>query len=469
MLNRRQLLATSASLAVSSFATPGWSASGKAARELTAKPGSASLLEPGEPTTPIWGYDGRAPGPTLRVKQGEEFAVDLVNALPQPTTIHWHGIRNLNAMDGVANLTQPAVAPGARFAYRFTPPDAGTYWYHPHNRTWEQLARGLQGAFIVAEDRPPVVDQDIVLTVDDWRLDQDGKIDEQSFGSMRDISHAGRLGNVLTINGKGKIDIAVKAGERLRVRLINTANARPVGIVFEGHAPIVVALDGQPLAAPFAPQGNMVFLAPAQRADLILDCNQAPGAKTEIIVNTGREKLNLGHVVYHPAKRARAKTLADIPILPANPMPLDIEPDKARAIDMVMTGGAMSAFDTATYKGKQMDVRELVREHGKVWAFNGIVGMPQKPLAQIERGETVTVKLVNQTVWPHAMHFHGHHVREIAHSAREPLPYWRDTIYLQRQQQVTVAFKAHNPGKWMLHCHMLAHQAGGMSTWYEVS
>jgi FtsP/CotA-like multicopper oxidase with cupredoxin domain len=134
-----------------------------------------------------------------------------------------------------------------------------------------------------------------------------------------------------------------------------------------------------------------------------------------------------------------------------------------------MTGGAMSAFATARYKGQDYSIRELVREHGKVWAFNGEAGMTMEPLAKYQRGQTVKIKMVNQTAWPHAMHFHGHHVREVAHSRREALPHWRDTILMQPREEVTVAFVAHNPGKWMCHCHMLEHQAGGMSTWYEVS
>ena len=468
MPTRRQFLAGSASIATLPLLGRADPLRAGGQHMLTAKQGTANLLGEGEPATPIWGYNGSVPGPILRTSQGQPFALDLLNQLPQPTTIHWHGIRIDNAMDGVANMTQQPVKPGETFAYRFTPPDAGTYWYHPHYRTWEQLARGLQGAFIVTEENPPAVDQDVVLIVDDWRLDKAGSIDERSLGSMFDIAHAGRRGNVLTLNGKDTFDVPVKAGERLRLRLINTANARIVGVILEDHAPIVVALDGQPVATPFAPKRNMIFLTPAQRADIILDCNQPPGAKTQITVDTGREKLRLGQLSYHPSKRAREKVLADIPILPPNPMPTDLDLDNAIDVALVMTGGARSAFRSAQYKGREMNVRELVREHRKAWAFNDIVGMPQKPLAQIPIGKTVRVKLVNKTFWAHAMHFHGHHVREISHSARAPQPYWRDTIFMDRDQEITVAFKAHNPGKWMLHCHMLAHQSGGMATWYEV-
>ncbi|MAI48607.1 MAG: multicopper oxidase family protein [Hyphomicrobiaceae bacterium TMED74] len=469
MTTRRDFLLGASTLAAAATLGRTTEAAASASSKITPKAGTAKLLGPEGGSTKIWGYDGLVPGPILRAKQGEEFAVDLVNQLPQPTTIHWHGIRIKYAMDSVAGLTQPPVKPGDQFTYRFVPPDAGTYWYHPHNRTWEQLARGLHGAFIVGEQNPPQVDQDVTLIVDDWRLDEDDQIHERSLGSMHDVTHAGRLGNVVTLNGQDTFDLAVKAGERLRVRLINAANARTIGLIFEGHAPIVVALDGQPLKVPFAPQRNMVFLAPSQRADIILDCNQTPGSKTKITADTGREKLQMGQVVYHSSKRVRPSTLSDIPVLPSNPMPTTLDLDNSLSLDLVMTGGAMSWFEAANYKGKTIGVRELVRKHGKAWAFNGTVGMPEQPLAKVKSGQTVKVRLVNQTAWPHAMHFHGHHFREIEHSRREPLPYWRDTIFIQREEEITVAFHAHNPGKWMLHCHMLGHQAGGMGTWYEVS
>jgi len=435
---------------------------------LVAEAGESLLLEPTEPKTRIWGYGGIAPGPELRLKQGEEFSAQLVNRLPQPTTVHWHGIRIDNKMDGVAGLTQPPVAPGESFTYRFTPPDAGTYWYHPHYRTWEQLARGLHGAFIIEEEAPPAVDQDLVMVFDDWRVGEDGQIDEASLESMHDISHAGRLGNILTLNGKFDVDFPVLCGQRLRLRLINAATARILRISFDGHVPLVVALDGQPVQRPFSPNGNSVLLTPAQRVDLILDCTNDPGSVTDIAVDVGREKLVAGRLVYDQKKRQRAKVLADIPILAPNPMPTDLDLDNAVRVDLVMTGGARRPFESAEFKGKEYGIRDLVRQHKKAWAFNGIAGLPDKPLAVIDQGKTVVGRMVNKTAWRHAMHFHGHHVREVAHSARQASPYWRDTVFMQPDEAVTVAFNAHNPGKWMVHCHMLAHQRGGMAAWYEV-
>ena len=129
----------------------------------------------------------------------------------------------------------------------------------------------------------------------------------------------------------------------------------------------------------------------------------------------------------------------------------------------------MGQLPGANFKGQYYPMRDLALKHGQVWAFNGTAGMDAKPLFKVQRGAIVAVRMVNRTMWPHAMHFHGHHVQEVSHSSRKPLPYWRDTILMERAETVTVAFKADNPGKWMLHCHMLEHQAGGMGTWFQVT
>ena len=439
-----------------------------AAASLKPRPGKVRLLEAPEPLTDIWGYGGTAPGPLLEATQGQPFAADLVNGLSEPTTIHWHGIRIANAMDGVAYLTQEPALPNETFPYRFTPPDAGTYWYHPHNRTWEQMARGLYGMFIVRETEPLPVDRDAPLIFDDWRLDSDGRIDERSFGALHDKAHAGRLGNVLSLNGKPADDIHVLAGERVRLRLLNAANARIIAIAFEGHALDIIALDGQPVD-PFKPDGNVVLLAPAQRADVLIDMTNETGTRSRIEVLTQRERIHMGDIVYDPHERRRARPLADKLTLPPNPMPTDLNLANATTTDLVMTGGAMGQMASARFRGREVPIRELARRHGKVWAFNGEVGMGGDPLAKYTRGETVQIRMINRTAWPHAMHIHGHHFREVAHSKRAPSPHWRDTVLMMPDEEITVAFQAHNPGKWRFHCHMLEHQDGGMATWYEVA
>lgn len=426
---------------------------------LEAMPGMAKLQDEVQSMTPIWGYGGNVPGPVIRVKRGGEVWVKFRNNLPQPSTIHWHGIRIDNTMDGVAHLTQMAVPPGETFDYRFTVPDAGTFWYHPHNLSWEQVARGLYGALIVDEDAPVDVDQDIIVIADDWRLDENGAIDEKSFGSLGDKSHAGRLGNILTINGKPSGTFSVRSGERVRLRLINTCNARILKLRFEELEPQIIALDGQAIV-PRTLEHGLISLAPAQRADLLIDMTGRPGA-TQAITEVSSRRLVAATFEYE--KEGSVTRTRSPLILPSNNLPAP-KIAKARMIDLVMTGGAMGHVSEIKYKGKAYSMRELVQEHGMVWAFNGSAGMGEEPLFSARMGETIGVKMVNDTRWPHAMHFHGHHFRE----AKENSP-WRDTLHMEPNETRTVYFVADNPGKWMIHCHMLEHQAGGMGTWFKVT
>ena len=439
---------------------------------LTPKEARANFLEDSDVATDVWAFDGLVPGPVIRARKGEEIYIEVINQLAQATSIHWHGIRIENRMDGVSNLTQAPIEPGESFTYRFTVPDAGTYWYHPHNRTWEQLARGLYGALIVEGDAGQgAFDREYSIIADDWRLDDKGAIHEASLGNMRDWSHAGRLGNILTLNGKPFENLDVVPGERVRLRLTNAANARVMRFAIAGHEPWLVALDGQPIR-PVALGESGVALAPAQRADLVLDIKGRAGDRIAIVETSGPDGLVAGYLSCR-AGGVDTRTGAPKP-LTANSVP---EPDLENSIvqDLVMSGGAMRFLTSARFKGKEVDGRTLAREHAQVWAFNGQAGMAAEPLFSAKLGETVKMKLVNETAWPHSIHLHGHHFRIISRAGSSGVlsdaesTAFRDTVLLERDETVEIAFVADNPGKWMLHCHMLEHQASGMATWFEVS
>jgi FtsP/CotA-like multicopper oxidase with cupredoxin domain len=119
----------------------------------------------------VLAYNGQVPGPTIRIRLGDRLRVHFTNRLSQPTTIHWHGVRVPNGMDGVPHLTQPPVEPGGSFVYEFTPKDAGTFWFHPHVHSSQQVERGLYGVLIVEDEHPAPYDQDVVWVLDDWLLD----------------------------------------------------------------------------------------------------------------------------------------------------------------------------------------------------------------------------------------------------------------------------------------------------------
>ena len=432
---------------------------------LTAAPGKASLLGAEAGPADVWAYNGAICGPEIRAKKGEEVVVRFQNRLDQPSTVHWHGIRIDNRMDGVANLTQPPVEPGAEFDYRFTVPDAGTYWYHPHSRTWEQVARGLSGPLIIEEDEPVDVDGDHVLHLTDWRVRDDGNIDIGSLGAPMDWSHAGRMGNILTTNGQPEWSLSAAPGTRHRLRFINACNARILGVSVKGHRLTAIAVDGQPLASPLDLGTAPFTLAPAQRVDVVLDLTGKPGDRSDVIVTSGNAEVVAGTVTVSDAlSRPVRDTLLP---LPANAV---ATPGKTtRDILLAMDGGAMSWLSEATYKGQMLDGRTLAQDHNMFWAFNGVAGMPDEPLFTAKRGETIRLDMRNNTAWPHAIHFHGHHGVEVARMRGRLQPGFRDTVLVDVDETVSVAFVADNPGKWMIHCHMLEHQAAGMATWFAVA
>ena len=464
-ISRRRLLAGAAALAVlgrgGSLASPARSATGGGGL-LLARPGTARLAPPGYPVTPIWGYEGQVPGPTIRLRQGERVTRRFMNELPQASTVHWHGIRIVNAMDGTPDVTQDVVPPGGEFLYDFVAPDAGTFWYHPHERAWEQMARGLYGALVVEETEPPLVDRDEVLLLDDWRLTEEAQIHKESFGALGDWSHAGRTGNWITVNGESAWARTVSRHERLRLRLVNVANARIFSIGTRGLDGWAVALDGQHLArlAPAAP----LVLAPGQRADLIVDVSAGEGEKG-LLYSRERESAFI-LATFSVSGAARAARLPAPPPIAPNPVPPLGELARARHVTLRMEGGAMGRLRRAVLEGREMGIEDLAAR-GKVWAFNGLAEMPEEPLFVARKGETVLLTMINDSAWPHGMHLHGHHFHPLGPD-RTPGPL-RDTVLMEADETLKIAFVADNPGDWLLHCHMLEHSVSGMLTWFRVS
>jgi FtsP/CotA-like multicopper oxidase with cupredoxin domain len=431
---------------------------------ITAKQAMADLLRGQGPKTSVWAYDGLIPGPEIRIRQNDLLNVAFKNELPQPSTVHWHGVRLPNAMDGVPNLTQKPVGPGQSFDYAFRPPDAGTYWYHPHVKSSEQVGRGLHGALIIEEREPPKVDRDITWVLDDWRLTEDGAVHD-SFSNMHDMSHGGRIGNIATLNGEDSHTFRGRAGERLRLRLINVANARGFALTFSGHSPVVIALDGQPVA-PYSPPGGRVKLGSGQRVDLIIDLNGQPGDIYKVIdTYFDRQPYKFLDLVYSDEKPLRESPLNAPVQLPPNPLS-QIDIANAKPMEIRVSGGAMGRMRNARFRGKTRGIRDLV-QMGKAWAINDQVFDPEnmEPLFTLEKGNTYRLLISNDTAWSHPIHLHGHvfkiTMRNGVVSERE---IWTDTVLLEPDEQVEVVMVVDNPGDWLLHCHILEHHEAGMGT-----
>ncbi len=474
-LTRRHVVA---GLACSAFAATGTAAQDATApdgfRLLRARTGRVRLRGEKEPDTAVWGYDGVVPGPTLRLKRGGELKVRLVNELSEPTTVHWHGVRVPNAMDGVPFLVQQPIFPGKSFDYRFKPPDAGTFWYHTHLDPARQMDRGLYGPLIVEEPEPVAVDQDIVLMFDDWRLKPDGSIDEGSFGSALEAAYNGRIGEHLTVNSHPSLDIPVRKGERIRLRLVNAANARVIGIRLDKHRARVMAIDGQP-AEPFDARDGRVVLAPGNRTDIFADMALDAGAEAAIFLDTDDASVPMARLVYDKQTSVPAKTDEPRP-LPANPLPERMDFARAFRVDVPLAGGG---HDAAPGPNAPPPSGAAVPRNGgnigghaaAIWTMAGksASGHDGLPLFKVKRGRTVMLAFANRSQFFHAMHVHGHHFRLLDSLDDGWKPFWLDTVLVAPEQTVRIAFVADNPGKWMLHCQRLEHSENGMAAWFEVS
>ncbi len=466
-MKRRQFLQCGALNALA-WLTPTVSAKKTAsmAFELTAKPGKIHIVGPDFPATDVWGFNAQVPGVPIRIKLGQSLDATIHNALEVPTAVHWHGIRLPNAMDGVAGLTQAAIQPGDSFRYQFVPPDAGTYWYHSHVNAYEQVGRGLYGPLIIEEAAPPKVDRDLVWMIDDWRLRDDASI-ANDFGAGHDRSHAGRIGNVPTVNGRFRDIIKVRTGERIRLRLINASNARNFALSFGDLTPTVIAMDGQAVT-PFATKEPIVIGA-AGRVDLILDMSGDPGSKTSVVDSFYREPFDLTKFVYeeNPLRESALQSSIDLP--PPN-IP---EPDLQNALvqEVTIAGGAMGGLRRAKFNGEWVGLREIAQQ-GYVWALNNVVGnrLDMPPLMDVKKGRSIRLTIRNETAFPHPMHLHGHHMKLLSINGQGlSEARWLDSPLILPKQTMEFAFVADNPGKWLFHCHALEHHAAGLGALVNIT
>jgi FtsP/CotA-like multicopper oxidase with cupredoxin domain len=396
-------------------------------------------------TLDVWAYNAQVPGPTLRVKLGQEIEVRLVNDLPQPTTIHWHGVRVPNAMDGVPGVTQEPIPSGGTFTYRFTPKDAGTFWFHPHVRGAEQVERGLYGVLVVEDPEPLPYSRDEVWVLDDWRLGRDGAIDP-NFVTRHDLAHDGRWGQVVTVNGESGFSLEVRPGERIRLRLINTSNGRVYRPDFGSLTPEVIAVDGMYARRPFPLAG--FDLAPGNRLDLDLVIPpDAAGEVFHIVDRLTRRPFQLG------ALRVEG-TPVETPefALPANPN----VPTWALASEQPVD---------VTYR---LDARRG-GPHGIQWTINGHP-WGQHEVTELIEGRWVRVRFQNDSARLHPMHVHGQFFKVIARND-EPVDeaHFRDTVLLYGRETLDVGMVPVDWGRWMMHCHILEHAEAGMMTAIQVT
>ena len=438
---------------------------------LEAGPGTLRITD-GD--TVVWAFNGQVPGPLLRITQGESVEVSLSNKLPQPTSLCWHGVRITNGMDGVAGLTQDPVKPGETFAYRFTPPDSGLYWYHPH--VWpnsaEQIGRGLYGVLIVDEADPPPVDGDLLVVLDDWMLDAHGQIRD----GMLDASEArgdGRIGSLVTVNSKAVPERrTLRPGARVRLRLLNACSARIAVVSIVGLRATVLAIDGQPSEL-FEPGRGTVPVGPGSRFELMLDVpSQALSdpANAAAIVLRGDGTPDQPLVTFATGGTALASRGA-VAKLPDNPrLPTRIHLENSLKYDLAI------AVETPPSDKDRLPLSKTAVEAASAdrrmyWTLNGRSsdGFSGAPLFTVKRGQPVTLAFINRSDVAQQMHVHGH-VFRVLHDLDDGWdPYWRESILIAPGKTKHVAFVADNPGRWTVESLTLARQVTGLAGYFVVN
>ncbi|WP_394252892.1 multicopper oxidase domain-containing protein [Vibrio profundi] len=428
--------------------------SGRYVYDLTAEPASAEIV-PGFSTN-VLGFNGQIPAPTIRCRQGEKVTIRFTNRLNEPTTIHWHGLRIPIGMDGVPFLSQPPIMPGETFIYEFTPPDAGTFWYHPHVNSIVQLGMGLVGVIIVEESTPVIFDEEHELVLKHWHLDQQGNWKDLMI--PRYSARMGTPGEWGAVNGVHHPQYELKARATTRLRIANVDNTITYPIAVEGAEAWIVAIDGNPVATPRLLTQHKI--GPGMRVDLALIAPE-PGSVVTIQQMKGKFPFKLCEFVCIDSTLPQSPTL---PKLPLNPVP-NLDLDNAIELDFVFEWEG--AVTPASKSGKATPKFWLMNK--RAWEGMSKDNIPE-PLAKLDLGKTYIFDLRNVTQYHHPIHLHGHTftVLEMDGKILEE-PFHTDTVLLGKNGRAKAAFVADNPGRWMYHCHVIEHMKTGLMGYVEVS
>ncbi|MGZ4593172.1 MAG: multicopper oxidase family protein [Actinomycetes bacterium] len=374
----------------------------------------------------VSGYtlNGTSPGPEIRATQGDLVQVTLVNRdVPGGVTLHWHGYDVPNAEDGVAGVTQDAVPRGGRHVYRFRAEDAGTYWYHSHQVSHDQVRGGLFGTLVVEpKDGPaaPSGTTDVVAAV-------------HVYGGHRTIS--GRT---------GEQPVAVQPGQQARVRVVNTDNG-PLQTWVTGSSFRVLAVDGRDVHEPGLLRDRLLVVAAGGRVDLQVTA-PTDGSAARLDIGGGTAMLigpRGAARAATPAPRERVDLLAY-----GTPVALPFDPDRADRRFHFNIGRRPGFVD-----GRP----------GFWWSVNGKL-FPDLPMFVVTKDDVVRMSIKNGSGDVHPMHLHGHHAVVLSRNGVKATgsPWWVDSLNVEDGETYEIAFVADNPGVWMDHCHNLDHAAAGL-------
>jgi FtsP/CotA-like multicopper oxidase with cupredoxin domain len=394
-----------------------------------------------------WTYDGLLPGPFIRAKVGDRLVVHFKNELPEPTTVHWHGVRVPIEMDGVPGISQAAVKPGERFVYDIVLRDAGLYWYHPHHMSAAQVGFGLYGALLVEDpdDGVGVADQ-VTMVLSDIGFNKNGVLDERdSGGAAGDVF--GREGDHVLLNGRKAPVLRARAGAPQRWRIVNAARSRFFLLDLQGQKFTVVGTDGGLQERPTT--SEVLLVTPGERVDVIVAPTGDPGSQMPVysmLYNRG-----YGSVEFRSIEQVL--TLAFSPEKPMTPPP---PPAVSRTITPPSATGATTVNMT-------LGLPPMDASGRSEFQINGAPFARAKPF-RAALGETQLWVIKNDTKWDHPFHLHGFFFMPVDEKGEPIRPMaWKDTVNvpIDKTVRVLVTFDE-RPGTWMIHCHILDHAEIGL-------
>lgn len=467
--NRRQFLAWGTGLMVG-LALPAWARlqSQDPVREfrLVARPARIDLGQ--GPSFKAYTYNGQVPGPELRLREGEILRVVLENHLPEPTTIHWHGVPVPNPMDGVPGVTQEAVPPGGKFVYQFTAAPAGTFLYHSH--VGYQLDQGLYGALIIEPRQDSgAYDREYTLLLEDWVTADGGGVAPVARRQPMGMMGGGMMGRggmgggpagpgrqpllepyyqAYAVNGKvfaAQEPLLVRQGERVRLRIGNPSAATIYHLRLAGHPLTIVASDANPVR-PLPVDVLRIGMGERYDVEFVAD---NPGRWLLAAWNSGLGEDGLRvPVLYEEAGAGDWVAPQFSPGLRVNDpfrlvagRPWRVDGAEGPRYNQVLSGGMMGS---------------------SWWSINGSY-WPDAPSLPVEEGRRVRLAYFNRSMMPHPMHLHGHFFRVVNPGLDPSLWPAKDTVIVDPMQGLEVEFLADNPGVWFHHCHNLYHMEAGMA------
>ena len=393
-----------------------------------------------------WGFNKQLPGPTLKAKKGDTLVIKVKNELHKPTIIHWHGIQLPASLDGTGEAQSP-IQPGEEFEYRFTVPDAGTFWYHSHHDETIQMERGMYGAIVVEDDNDPVVDEDRVLMIDDMKLTNDNEFKREKFFGRWKERHDGREGDTLLINGKEMPYIHMRAGQIERWRFINSSSARYFMLHLEGRSFKIIGTDGGLIEKPIEATKALI----------------TPGERIEVLVGPFKQEDSffIESLVYDRMTFLKSKKQSFARVLVGNEkQSIASIPSRLRNID------ALADSTAPIIRRVKLSVGPSIK-HGIDFLVNDAMHTNDEP---VRVGELQVWEVSNTSMMDHPFHLHGFFFQVLERNGTAPeYISWKDTINLTPRSKVKIAWMPDNrPGMWMYHCHILEHHEAGMMANFEV-